>query len=377
MAGQLINRGERTWLVRVFLGRDVLTGKKKYHNKTVKGTKKDAQRYLNGVLRDIDLGKFAEPKKISLNKFLEKWLSDAVKPRVRERTYHSYEQLLKCYVYEGLGPRRLSSVTSLDIQELYSAMLDRNLSVVTVRKLNTVLGNALKQAVKWGMLGRNPMDGVELPKDRNSRREEKVKIMPLDRVSEFLQHSRCSKWGIVFAVALGTGMRPGEYFALKWEDLEVEQQLLRVRRTLYRHKTGGWSFQAPKTKGSVRSIALPGQLVQDLLEHRDRQAREFGEHQELMFTSRNGQPLFSSNFRRRELKPLLRELGMDERIHLYALRHTHITMLLAAGVHPKLVAERAGHASVKMTLDVYSHVVPAMQWDVGSKLNRLLYGDES
>ncbi len=122
---------------------------------------------------------------------------------------------------------------------------------------------------------------------------------------------------------------------------------------------------------------MPGQLVEDLLEHRDRQAREFGEAQELMFTSRNGQPLFSSNFRRRELKPLLRELGVNERIHLYALRHTHITMLLTAGVHPKLVAERAGHASVKMTLDVYSHVVPAMQWDVGSKLNGLLYGDQS
>ena len=102
MAGQLINRGERTWLVRVFLGRDVLTGKKKYHNKTVKGTKKDAQRYLNGVLRDIDLGKFAEPKKISLNKFLEKWLSDAVKPRVRERTYHRVASSF------GFEPRRMS-----------------------------------------------------------------------------------------------------------------------------------------------------------------------------------------------------------------------------------------------------------------------------
>ena len=75
-----------------------------------------------------------------------------MKTRVRERTYHSYEQLLKCYIYEGLGPRRLSSVTALDIQELYSAMLERNLSVVTVRKLNTVLGNALKQAMKWGPL---------------------------------------------------------------------------------------------------------------------------------------------------------------------------------------------------------------------------------
>lgn len=252
----------------------------------------------------------------------------------------------------------------------------RGLSVVTVRKLNTVLGSAFKQAIKWGMLGRNPMEGVELPKDRNSRREEKVKIMPLDRVGEFLEYSRCSKWGIVFAVALGTGMRPGEYFALKWTDLDVEQQLLRVQRTLYRHKAGGWSFQVPKTKGSARSISLPGQLVQELLEHREKQIQELGEVQELMFTSGNGQPLFSSNFRKRELKPLLRELGMDERIHLYALRHTHITILLSAGVHPKLVAERSGHASVRMTLDVYSHVVPAMPWDVGSKLGKLLYGDE-
>lgn len=117
--------------------------------------------------------------------------------------------------------------------------------------------------------------------------------------------------------------------------------------------------------------------MEELLEHRRRQIEEFGEVQDLMFASATGQPLFSSNFRKRELKPLLRELEMDEGIHLYALRHTHITMLLSAGVHPKLVAERAGHGSVTMTLDVYFHVVPAMQWDVGSKLGKLLYGDET
>ena len=249
--------------------------------------------------------------------------------------------------------------------------------MVTVRKLNTVLGSAFKQAIKWGMLGHNPMTGVELPKDKNRRREEKVKIMPLDRVPEFLEHARRSKLGIVLAVALGTGMRPGEYLALKWTDLDSEERLLRVQRSLYRHKKGGWSFQAPKTKGSVRSIALPDQLVEDLLEHRKQQTQELGEMQELMFTGESGQPLFSSNLRRRCLKPMLKQLGMDERIHLYALRHTHITMLLSAGVHPKIVAERAGHASVRMTLDVYSHVVPTMQRDVGSKLGGLLYGEES
>ena len=90
MAGQLINRGERKWLVRIYLGRDVVTGKRKYHNKTVYGTKRDAQKYLNGVLREIDLGRFVEPQKMPLNAFLDKWLKDAVKPRVRDVTYQLF-----------------------------------------------------------------------------------------------------------------------------------------------------------------------------------------------------------------------------------------------------------------------------------------------
>lgn len=375
MAGQLISRGERTWLVRVYLGRDVLTGKRKYHNKTIRGNKKDAQRYLNGVLREIDLGKFCEPSKMTLNGFLDKWLSDAVKPRVRERTWQGYSDTLRCYVRDGLGNTQLSKVTALEVQALYSALLERGLAIVTVRKLNTILGSAFKQAVKWGLLGVNPMAGVDPPKDKGVRREEKIKVLPLDRIAEFLEAAYCSKWGAVFALALGTGMRPGEYLALKWSDLDVDQRTIRVQRSLYRPKGGGdWTFQSPKTKGSVRSIALPEQLIEDLLNHREERRVARGEDSELMFASENGQPLFICNLRRRHFKPLIKELGMDSSLNLYSLRHTHATMLLSAGIHPKLVADRLGHASVKMTLDVYSHVVPAMQSEVAGQVGQLLYG---
>ena len=118
-------------------------------------------------------------------------------------------------------------------------------------------------------------------------------------------------------------------------------------------------------------------MVQDLLAHRAEQTESLGGEQELFFCTEGGQPLFAGNLKRRELKPMLRELGIDDSIHLYVLRHTHATMLLSAGVHPKIVAERLGHASVRMTLDVYSHVVPTMQREVAGQVGSLLYDSQS
>ena len=148
MAGQIIKRGERTWLVRVFLGRDPHTGKRRYHNHTVKGTKKDAQRYLNGVLRKIDMGTFVEPTSMTVNTYLDHWLKTATRPRVRERTYNSYESLLDKHVRPKLGDKRLSLLTSIEIQALFTSMLQAGLSARTVRYAHAVLSSALKQAVK-------------------------------------------------------------------------------------------------------------------------------------------------------------------------------------------------------------------------------------
>ena len=163
MAGQVIARGDRTWLVRVFLGRGA-DGKRRYHNHTVHGTKKDAQAYLNAVLRDRDLGTFVEPGKDTLDEYLDRWLADAAKPRVREHAFRDYTALLARYVRPALGDRRLCDLTPLDVQGLYSAMLARGLSARTVRYTHAVLRQALGQAVKWGMLARNIATLVDLPR---------------------------------------------------------------------------------------------------------------------------------------------------------------------------------------------------------------------
>ena len=137
MAGQIIPRGKGKWLVRVFLGRDPDTGKRRYHNHTIHGTKKDAERYRTATLREKDLGIFVEPARMSLNTYLDTWLETAAKPRVRPRTFEDYKWLLAKYVRPALGDRSLDRIVPLDIQGLYTGMLQRGLTARTVRYAHT------------------------------------------------------------------------------------------------------------------------------------------------------------------------------------------------------------------------------------------------
>ena len=163
-AGQIIPRGERTWLVRVFMGRDPESGKRKYVNKTVHGTLRDAQAYLSRTQRDRDLGVFFEPSRMTLDGYLDKWLETAAKPKLRAKTHRDYEALLRRYVRPALGSRTVSKIEPLEIQGLYADMQERSLSARTVRFTHAVLRSALHQAVKWRLIPQNPAESVDLPK---------------------------------------------------------------------------------------------------------------------------------------------------------------------------------------------------------------------
>ncbi|HEU4510554.1 MAG TPA: N-terminal phage integrase SAM-like domain-containing protein [Pyrinomonadaceae bacterium] len=162
MAGQIIKRSEKTWVVRIFQGGDE-NGKRRYVNKTIHGTKKNAEKYLTAKLRDRDLGINIEPASESLDKYLEKWLQGVVRSRVREATFDDYKYLLDRYVSPMLGAIKLCDIRSIDIQKIYADMLDeKELSARTVRMTHAVLSSAMKQAVRWHMLPRNPCEFVDL-----------------------------------------------------------------------------------------------------------------------------------------------------------------------------------------------------------------------
>jgi integrase len=167
---------------------------------------------------------------------------------------------------------------------------------------------------------------------------------------------------------------------LRWADLDLKAGVATIRRALT--TIGGHpAFGEPKTAGSRRCIPLPGSLVTTLVEHRRQQAEcamrlgpAFDREADLVFANGRGCPLELRNLAQRHLKPILRRAKLPESLRLYDLRHTHATLLLAEGVHPKVAAERLGHATTRMTLDVYSHVLPGMQEEATRRLGEVVFG---
>ncbi len=353
-SGSIKKKRDGVFLVSIFLGRDA-NGKRRYVAKQVNGTKKDAQTHLNNALREVDSGTFVEPTLLTVNTYLDRWLETAARPRVSRRTADGYAALLKRYVREPLGQRRLDKLQPLDIQKVYGEIQARGLSARIVRHTHSALHNALKQAVKWGILSRNPSDLVELPKVPHKER----RVLSPTEAADFLNAADALPHGLIFEVALLSGMRPEEYLALQWSDVCLTRGTAQVNRALVRHK-GSWTFEEPKTARSRRTIYLPASLLRKLAAHKRTQAvarlkagATWHTH-DLVFCSEQGTPHSIPNLTYRYFRPILEKAELP-RIRLYDLRHSCATLLLSENEHPKVVSERLGHASVTLTLDTYSH----------------------
>jgi integrase len=370
MPGQIIQRGERTFLVRVFRGRDA-NGKRVYHNKTIRGSKKDAQRYATKAQREIDTGTFLEPTRESVAEYLTRWLDSAAKGRVRARTLSDYRAIVKRYIEPAIGPTRLSQLRAPEIQKLYTDMQERGLSPRTVRYAHAVLRNALGQAVKWGLLHANPALAASLPQQQ---RREMATFTPA-QARTFLEKAEVDRFHALWVLLVTTGLRPGEALALRWSDYDGER--VRVQRTLVRRAGIGIRFEEPKTDRSRRSVPLTTAAVRALTSHRKRQAEDrlragtAWQDEDLIFANRRGAPLDWHIVSRDYFKPLLARAELP-RIRPYDLRHTCATLLLAAGENPKVVSERLGHATITLTLDTYTHVLPDMQQAATERMERLL-----
>ena len=360
-------------MVRVYLGRDADSGKRRYYNKTIQGSKKDAQRYLTEKLSERDTGTFVQPATESVASYLERWIESAARGRVRPVTLESYQSLLRNYIVPALGGRRLGQLGPVEIQKLYTDRQRRGLSAKTVRYTHTVLRQALEQAVKWRLLSHNPTTLVSLSRQR--RKE--MRALDPEETRRFLEAATGDRWSAIWMLLVTTGLRPGEALGLKWSDLEGNR--LRIQRTLVRLKRGkGWHLGEPKTPKSRRSVTLPETALRELRRHRARQAEErlqVGSGYDdngFVFAASNGSPLDQRNLVRRHFMRILHAADLPD-IRVYDLRHTCATLLLAAGENPKIVSERLGHSTITLTMDTYSHVLPDMQEATADRLEALLF----
>ena len=226
--GQIIARGANTWLVRIYQGRDPQTGTRKYHNQTIHGSLREAQRFLNLKLQQRDPSRSPRPAAVTLNQYLDQWLQDVAKTKLRARTFYDYESLLRLYIRPALGTRLIGSIGQMDMQRLYAQMFERGLSARTIQYTNAVLESAFRQAVRWRMLTEDPCAGVDLPRVKRHEME----ALSVEECRRFLSVAEESEWYPLFALALTTGMRPSEYLALKWSDLDWQRGAASVSRTI-------------------------------------------------------------------------------------------------------------------------------------------------
>lgn len=366
--GQIIARGDRRWLIRVYLGRDHETKKRNYHNRTIRGSMREAQAYLTKKLRERDLGRDLEGAKITLNEYLDRWLETAVKPRVRQKTCQDYDGILRRYIRPGLGDTVLVSMRPIDIQTAYHGMIERGLSARTVRYTRAVLRSALRQALRWRLLLENPVDGVKIPQQLRGE----MRSLTVEQAQAFLRAALATPLGPVLAVALTTGMRPSEYLALKWHDIDWTRQTVSVVRSIQR-VNGEWCFSDTKRSRSRRPIKLQSRIVSLL---RDLQTKAnvqdlYPESNDLVFRTQSGQPI-NADYLAKQFRLTLDLAGVP-RMRLYDLRHSATTIALAAGVSPKVVSEQLGHASTAFTLDTYAHVLPHMQDEAAARVEAMLF----
>ena len=291
----------------------------------------------------------------------------AARPKLRAKSYADYESLLRRYIRPELGERILRGISPLEIQAVYQHMYERGLSSRTVHYAHAVLHAALEQAIKWRLLLQNPAAGVALPKTSRSE----IRVMTAEEARRFLRRGLKAKFGVLFALALTTGMRPSEYLALRWSDIDWRQATATVSRTL--EKGNGWKFVETKRALSRRVAKLQSWVV-GLLRRMCAIANVTKTTNPALaaqlFQNSSGAPI-NSDYLARQFKEILRLAGLPK-IRLYDLRHTAATLALVAGVPAKVVSEQLGHATSAFTLDVYSHVLPHMQSEAAKKVETLL-----
>ena len=327
-------------------------------------TKTGCREKLRRVMSDADQGFLFDAGNQTVGEYIVHWLEDFAKADLAQRTYHNYQLQIRKHIIPAFGTMRLSKLDTPNIQAMYSAKLRDGLKPSSVRYIHAVLHRALSKAVDLRLIARNPAASADPPKVR----QEEITPLDTDQTRVFLNAAHGEKHEALYVLSLTCGLRIGESLGLKWSDIDLEAGTLRVNRQLQRmrkegDKSGTLVFSEPKN-ASRRTIDLPQRAIEALRNHRKTQLEEklrasSYEDSGFVFATSKGTPLDAQNIVNRHFKPLLKRTGLpDKRWH--DLRHTCATLLLGRGVHPKLVQHLLGHASITITLDLYSHWIPSM-----------------
>jgi len=355
----------------------------KYHLKTKTAHSSAEAKLISAQFKvEIGRGQYSEPSKMPVKTHLEQWL-DGIQTTVSPRTHELYDYIAHKHLIPAFGNIPLCQLKPQRIQALYADKLKQGLSPRTVQLQHVCLHKSLDNAVKVGLIPRNPCDQVDQPRvERHA-----MHTMTEDNVTQFLNEARKGEYYTLFFILLFTGMRRGEALSLRWGDIDLTGAQLSINRNMQCIK-GKISFKSPKTASSRRQIDLSTNTCTVLRIHKefqeDTKKRLKGPkvtnddkglkvaNDDLVFCHPNGSPYLPDGITHAWMR-LTARCGLSG-IRLHDARHTHATLLLKAGVNVKVIQERLGHANFSTTMNLYAHVSPGMQKEAASRFDDIVTG---
>jgi len=361
--GSIYQRKNGTWRAQV-----VIDDRRISHSAK---TKSECQLWLRTTLGQLDQGWDYERGQITLEEYLQEWM-DAHKAALRDHTIHRYEQIIRSHIVPNIGKIELMDLHLSRIERLYSKLIEEGIGIRTTREVHAILHKSLKKAERYGYILNNPANGAALPRYTHSE----MKVLDENQVSRLLMAARNSVYGQLYHIAVVTGMRQGELFGLKWDDLKWNSGVIYVKRQVQRVPGQAWKFVEPKTKAGRRTITLGEGSLQILREHREKQlnrklkAGDRWQEFSLIFPSSVGTPLTPSNLHRDFHRVLA--LAVLSRIRFHDLRHTAASLMLNHGVPVIVVSKILGHAKPSTTMDIYGHLINEMQEEAARIMDELV-----
>ncbi len=363
--GSIHQRKDGRWCGSVSIGR----GKRKH---VFASSRADVGRKLTLALKSRDEGLPVINERQTVKQFLDQWLA-AKRRSARPGTLRGYESKIRVHILPALGTVALAKLTPQRLQIFINEKLESGLAPQTVHHVRAILRVALGDALKWGVVARNVADLVDPPRIPH----EEVRALTPTEAQALLAAVTGDRLEALYSVAIALGLRQGEALGLRWDDVDFDASSLHVRRSLQRI-AGKFELVEPKTARSTRTLALPAIAATALREHRKRQLEErlvagpMWEDRGLVFTRPNGAPLHGSNVTR-EFQRMLARAGL-RRMRFHDMRHACASLLIAQGVHPRVVMETLGHSQIGITMNLYSHVLPEAQRQAAAQMNGILTG---
>jgi integrase len=383
MKGSIKRLGDSTFFLRFEVGINPANGKRIQKSQVFHGNSKQADAKLTELLNQVNKGTYIVPGKETVAAFLGRFLEDYVRPNLSPRTAEGYETVIKQHLNPKLGHIKMTTLKPADIQKYYSDLIASGrcngrggLNPLTARHHHMILHRALSIAVKWGLIYRNPADAVDPP--RYNRAE--MHTMNEDGIRVILETAKGTDYYPIFYLAIFTGMRRSELLAIKWADVDLLMGQVSVNKSLHQLHDGSFAFREPKSARGRRNIALTPTTIQVLkthLENRIEEQKFFGRKvgdTDLVFSHADKSPMLPGSVTQAWRK-MAAKSGLTG-IRLHDARHTHASLLLKQGVHPKIVQERLGHATIATTLDIYSHVAPGLQEAAARKFDEIAAPDD-